>query len=304
MKLLFLTLFMAVIFSAECQPFYNITASDYSPRAGETVLYTITPINCIHFSYVSPSLTWSTTGGVIMDANPITSGSTSYSMHIKWPNCGSSFSVSVVGAITATTCSTPPTSVGVQISSPFINPLSVSVTCLGTPTFTLTHDSINFCNKTPITFTVGSVSGATSYSWSYPSGWTVSGSSTGTSITLIPDGSSGGSVTCTASNGYITTSASTNVGVRNPLTATAAFTPILVNGGTSTITVNASNGTPPYSYQVVNFVTGFNHGPQSSNTFTGVPGSTNSYVVLVTDHNGCYLNPSILLLIEQPDQKP
>jgi hypothetical protein len=257
-------------------------------------------------------LTWSTTGGgVLLDPNPVGVQNSftnwSFSMHIKWPNsCGSSYSV---GATLSQGVDLNPPNItgnghGISVTNATVSPLTVPVTCLSSPVFTLKHDSINFCNKTPITFTVGAVSGATSYSWSYPSGWTVSGSATGTSITLIPDGSSGGSVTCTASNGYITTSATTIVGIINPLTATATFTPILVNGGTSTITVNASNGTPPYSYQVVNFVTGFNHGPQSSNTFTGVPGSTNNYVVLVTDHNGCYLNPSILLLIEQPDQKP
>lgn len=51
-------------------------------------------------------------------------------------------------------------------------------------------------NRTPITYSISPVTGATSYVWTKPSGWT--GSSTSNSITLTPNGTNGGIVTVKA----------------------------------------------------------------------------------------------------------
>jgi len=56
----------------------------------------------------------------------------------------------------------------------------------------------NVCNYTSGTFSINPVPGATSYTWTLPSGWT--GSSTTTSVTTTA-GSSNGTVTVTANNG-------------------------------------------------------------------------------------------------------
>src|SRR5436189_70203 len=56
------------------------------------------------------------------------------------------------------------------------------------------------CYRASQTYSVTPVSGATSYSWRFPTGWT--GSSTTNSITVtIPSTGNGGSIFCHANNG-------------------------------------------------------------------------------------------------------
>ena len=54
-------------------------------------------------------------------------------------------------------------------------------------------------DRTPVTFTAqASQTQGVVYGWTYPSGWTLQGSANGPSITLVPDGSSGGTVSVNA----------------------------------------------------------------------------------------------------------
>ncbi|OGX87480.1 hypothetical protein BEN47_10600 [Hymenobacter lapidarius] len=55
-------------------------------------------------------------------------------------------------------------------------------------------------DRTAVTYTaqVSQTNGIARFDWTYPSGWTVQGSASGSSITLIPSGSSGGSVSVQA----------------------------------------------------------------------------------------------------------
>ncbi len=63
-----------------------------------------------------------------------------------------------------------------------------------------------------------------------------------------------------------------------PPTASASFTPIICNGGNSTLTVSASDGTPSYTYSIDDVTY------QVGNTFSVVGGS---YTVYVMDSKGC-----------------
>jgi hypothetical protein len=67
---------------------------------------------------------------------------------------------------------------------------------LATPGVISGPDLVVCTNTTPVQFTVPAVTGATSYVWTKPSGW--SGTSTTNSITLTPSGTNGGNVTVKA----------------------------------------------------------------------------------------------------------
>jgi len=61
------------------------------------------------------------------------------------------------------------------------------------PTVTITAGPTTlYCgDRTPQTYAAQASSGASSFTWTYPSGWTVQGPATNASIVLIPDGNSG-----------------------------------------------------------------------------------------------------------------
>jgi len=73
------------------------------------------------------------------------------------------------------------------------------------------------------------------------------------------------------------------------LALTLSSTPILCNGGTSTITANATGGTAPYTYAM-------NSGTPQSNNFTVTAGT---YTIIVIDANGCQATETIT--ITEPD---
>jgi hypothetical protein len=60
-------------------------------------------------------------------------------------------------------------------------------------------------------FSIPAVPGATSYTWTFPSGWVVSGPSNGSTITLIPNGSTGGTITVKANACSLQSPASSKV---------------------------------------------------------------------------------------------
>lgn len=65
-------------------------------------------------------------------------------------------------------------------------PLSISGTGVSGSVLNFTCGSTN-----PVTLSIPTVLSAVSYSWTYPSGWSVSGSNTSNSITLIPQSTTG-----------------------------------------------------------------------------------------------------------------
>ena len=131
--------------------------------------------------------------------------------------CGSTTRVLNIGVITVP--ATPPTISGP--SAPTIN--------------------------TSTNYSITAVSGATSYTWTVPTGWIIN-SGQGTTIINVTSGSNAGNVTVTATNTCGTSTPSTK--------AVSSWRPIVATGGTVTnYTANGVNGTNGIQYRVHSFTT-------------------------------------------------
>jgi len=96
-------------------------------------------------------------------------------------------------------------------------------------------------------YSIASVSGATSYTWTVPSDWTIN-SGQGTPSVSVTPGASSGNVEVTASNLCGTSSASTQ--------AVTSWRPIVATGGTITnYTADGTNGVDGVQYRVHSFTT-------------------------------------------------
>ncbi|MEZ5045388.1 MAG: hypothetical protein R2831_00160 [Chitinophagaceae bacterium] len=128
------------------------------------------------------------------------------------------------------------------------------------------------CNGGNSTLTVTAGGGTTPYSYAI-NGGTYQGSNSFTGITQ-------GSYTITVKDANNCTKTTTiNITQPSALTLSSSATPILCNGGNSTLTATAGGGTTPYSYAI-------NGGTyQSSNSFTGI--TQGSYTITVKDANNC-----------------
>ncbi len=124
------------------------------------------------------------------------------------------------------------------------------------------------CAGSSNTYSISPVSGATSYTWTLPGGWT--GTSATTSISATA-GATSGNITVTADNACGSSTAQTfSVTVSNPaLTLTPASTTCFGSCDGS-ITANTAGGISPYTYS-----------PSLTNL------CANNYTVTVTDNIGC-----------------
>lgn len=128
------------------------------------------------------------------NVGPVTISSTVNSITIE-PVSSAGGTVTVVGTV-RNTC-------GQNVSNS--NPKTITITRMPAVSITSSAGSgyVARCGLTaPVSFTVTSVSCATSYTWSIPSGW--SGSSSSNTIELTPNGLNGGTVTASValSTGY------------------------------------------------------------------------------------------------------
>ncbi|MEZ5045387.1 MAG: SprB repeat-containing protein [Chitinophagaceae bacterium] len=128
------------------------------------------------------------------------------------------------------------------------------------------------CNGGNSTLTATAGGGTTPYSYAI-NGGTYQSSNSFTGITQ-------GSYTITVKDANNCTKTTTiNITQPSALTLSSSATPILCNGGNSTLTATAGGGTTPYSYAI-------NGGTyQSSNSFTGI--TQGSYTITVKDANNC-----------------
>jgi hypothetical protein len=136
------------------------------------------------------------------------------------------------------------------------------------------------CSGSSQTYSVTAVSGATSYTWTLPNGWT--GTSTTNSITATV-GTTGGNVTVTAnvSCGSSTPQTLAVTVNANPVaTATAAGTTTFCQGGS--VVINANTGTG-LSYQWKLNGTNITGATGSSYTAT----ANGNHTVVVTNTSGC-----------------
>jgi hypothetical protein len=140
----------------------------------------------------------------------------------------------------------------------------------------------NVCEATTQTYSVAAVPGASSYTWTLPSGWT--GSSTSDTI-QVSAGSNGGTITVIANNGCGSSTAQTiNITV-NPLpnvSANASATAVCA-GGQVTLTGSGAN---TYTWS---------GGVSDGVAFT--PSSTATYTVTGTDANGCSNTAQITITV-------
>jgi hypothetical protein len=135
----------------------------------------------------------------------------------------------------------------------------------------------NVCQGSSQIYSISPVSGATSYTWTVPSGWT--GSSTSNTITATP-GSTGGTISITANN-----SCGKSVAQTLLVTVNYVDTSITING--STLISNAN----PATYQWVTCPTMQLIIGETEQTFS--PSYNGSYAVILEqnsciDTSGCY----------------
>jgi plastocyanin len=138
------------------------------------------------------------------------------------------------------------------------------------------------CEKSTYSYTVIEVSGATSYSWTLPSGWT--GTSTTNSI-LVLGGSSAGNVTVSAKNQCgLSTPQTLGVNVNKVPDAPASITGngSVCAGSSNTYTVTSVNGALSYTWVLPN---GWS-GTSTTNSINVIAGQTGG-TINVTANNAC-----------------
>jgi hypothetical protein len=146
----------------------------------------------------------------------------------------------------------------------------------------------NVCAGTTQTYSVAPVSGASSYTWTLPSGWT--GSSTTNSINATV-GANSGNITVTANNACGSSSATTLAVVVNSSSPAqpSAITgnTIVCQNSTETYSVNPVSGATSYTWTLPSGWTG----NSTTNSITATVGA-NGGNISVTADNGCGSSPS------------
>lgn len=140
---------------------------------------------------------------------------------------------------------------------------------------------VSACNGDALTYSISAVSGATSYTWTLPNGWT--GSSTSTSIQVTAAGS-GGTITVIANNSCGSSSAQSLVIAAGSTPATPGSISSTGNpcGGADTFSVAPVSGATSYTWTLPGGWTG----TSTTNTIISVAGSSGG-TVSVTANNGC-----------------
>ncbi len=258
---------------------YTITVTNAN-NCQITTSNTITsapPLNVVNTT--SPTLCASSTGAIV---STVSGGSAPY--NVSWTGTqagnpiGNEISVSG-GSYTMTNLAAGNYTVTVTDAIGCVNTYTATINQPTATTFNATNTPANCYNTATGSITITPTAGVAGFnvSWSGVS----SGNPAGTEISAvggsytIPSLAAGNySLTVTASNNC---TATTTITVTQPtlLTASSSATPILCNGGTSTVTVTATGGTGPYT---------------GAGTFTVTAGT---YTYTVTDANGCTATTTI-----------
>ncbi|MBL0064896.1 MAG: T9SS type A sorting domain-containing protein [Bacteroidetes bacterium] len=132
------------------------------------------------------------------------------------------------------------------------------------------------CSGSSTTYSIAAVSGATSYTWSLPSGWT--GSSTTTSINVAA-GSTAGNISVTANNACGSSTASTLAVSASVISGAMSSNDVSCNGSNNgSATVVASGGAAPYTYA---------WSPTGGTAATASNLGGGTYTVTITDAASC-----------------
>ena len=148
-------------------------------------------------------------------------------------------------------------------------------------------------NTTAITVSVAAVSGATSYVWTYPSGWSVSGSSTGRTLKLIPNGTNAGTITVKAKGCGLTSTARSSGTISFQSYDPANYpvvsgVDLLCNSSSTTFTLqNAGGAQVSWLLTPSNVFSGIKSGTGTTATVTAASTGGASAGIIYTINNGC-----------------
>ena len=204
-------------------------------------------------------------------------GATSYGWALPtgWSGTSTSTSITVtVGADSGNISVRSVNNCGISI---FTRVLAVSVNAPPVQPSSIYGNS-NVCQGTSQTYSVNPVPGATSYTWTLPTGW--SGSSTGNTITANV-GSSSGNVTVKASN---------NCGsgaVQSLAVTTNTVTPVTISGSPANYNYCAQIAPTYVRLMASAGYTSYAWSPSGGNSQTATISSVNTYTVTATNNAGC-----------------
>lgn len=188
--------------------------------------------------------------------------------------------------------------VGTCSGAPTSTPATLTVTnaALATPGTIFGNNSV--CqNQTGVIYNVPAVSGATSYTWTLPTGVSATSGSTSNTITVSFGNSAiSGNILVTASNNCNTSSASAPLAITvnsiptvpSAITGSTSF----CQGAQQTYSVPTVSGVTTYTWTLPN---GWN-GTSSTNTITATAGSTGG-TISVTAGNNCGTSSAQSLLV-------
>ncbi|WP_229212608.1 T9SS type A sorting domain-containing protein [Dyadobacter soli] len=129
------------------------------------------------------------------------------------------------------------------------------------------------CGTAPINVSVDPVTNATNYVWTYPAGWSISGS--GNIVTLTPNAGAGGVIKVTTSRNDVPgLTTSSQLTITRPLpTKPVINSPDILLCNPKTITASASNATS-YNWVATGGITANSPGNTNSAQITGVSDGT------------------------------
>ncbi|HRK80595.1 MAG TPA: hypothetical protein PLZ12_04080, partial [Saprospiraceae bacterium] len=216
------------------------------------------------------------------------SGATSYTWNLPagWSGASTSTSINAtVGSAGGTIFVSANNACGAS------TPRTLTVTVSPTPTQPgAIAGSNSVCQGSSQTYSVSAVSGATSYTWNLPAGW--SGTSTSTSISATA-GSTGGAIFVTANNACGASSPSVlNVNVSPTPTqpGTIAGSNSVCQGSPQTYSISAVAGATSYTW---NLPSGWS-GTSTSTSISTTAGSSGG-TIFITANNACGASsPSVL----------
>lgn len=213
---------------------------------------------------------------------PAVAGATTYTWYLPsgWSGTSSTNSITVVGASNSGTISVEANNAcGTSTASA----LAVSGGTMPSQPAAITG-STSLCGGVSGVYSIAAVNGATSYTWTLPSGW--SGTSTSTTINATSNGASGNiSVVANSACGSSTPAALAVSGAAYTVDATANT--ILCNGGNNGNAVATPNGgTGPFTYS---------WSPAGGSSATATNLTAGTYTVTVVDGSGCSVQSSVTI---------
>ncbi len=204
-----------------------------------------------------------------------------------WSGSSTSNSITVTpGSTSGSVSVTATTTCGTSIAR------SLAVVPGSAPTAPATITGNNSpCLNSAQTYSISPVTGATSYSWSVPTGWSISSGATGTTLSTTTSSSSG-NIVVSAINGCGSSSKSMAVNVVTTLSSPGTITGPTATcaGGLYTYTINAVPGATSYQWTLPSGWSGTNTGT-SIQVYPGSSGGT----ISVTAYSPCATSPSASL---------